>query len=337
MRVLVIGGTSFIGPAIVTQLHEQGHEVTVFHRGRTEHDLPDGIRHLHGSLADLADFSQEFSRLAPDAAIHMLLGTPAEAKQAVDIFRGITSRLVVASSADVYQAYGRVRGLEGGPPDTTPLTEDAPLRTRFYPYRGLGMDEDDYDKILVERIVMHADDLPATVVRFAFVYGPHDPQRRLERYVQRMAARRPVILLDATSAEWRRSRVYAANAARAMVVAATAPHAAGRVYHVGEPNAYSEYEWVERVARLMCWFGQIRVLPSDQLPAPLRLQLDGRQPIILDSTRIRQELGYTELVTEQDALLQSIAWELQQPLETTTYPETTTYEDEDRVISSLEA
>lgn len=331
MRVVVIGGTSFIGPAIVTQLHEQGHEVTVFHRGRTEHDLPDGIRHLHGSLADLAEFSQEFSRLAPDVVIHMLLGTPAEAKQAVDVFRGMTTRFVAASSADVYQAYGRVRSLEGGPPDPTPLTEDSPLRTHFYPYRGLGMDEDDYDKILVERIVMHTNDLPATIVRFAFVYGPRDPQRRLERYVQRMAARRPVILLDDTSAEWRRTRVYGANAARAMVVAATTAHAAGRVYHVGEPNAYSEYEWVERIARLMHWSGQIRVLPSERLPALLRLQLDGRQPIILDSTRIRQELGYTEQITEHDALLQSIAWELQQPAETTTY------EDEDRVISSLEA
>lgn len=331
MRVLIIGGTSFIGPAIVTELHEQGHEVTVFHRGTTEHGLPDGIRHMHGSLADLAHFSQTFSRLAPDVVIHMLVGTPAEAKQAADIFRGITSRLIVASSADVYQAYGRVRGLEGGPPDPMPLTEDSPLRTHLYPYRGLGIDEDDYDKILVEQIVMHADDLPATVVRFAFVYGPHDPQRRLERYVQRMAAQRPVILLDAMSAEWRRTRVYAANAAHAMVIAATTPHAAGRIYHIGEPSAYSEYEWVACIAHLMHWSGEIRALPSERLPAPLRLQLDGRQPIILDSTRIRHELGYTELVTEEEALLQSIAWELQQP------PETTKYDDADWELSSSEA
>lgn len=323
MRILVIGGTSFIGPAVVTQLHEQGHEVTVFHRGRTEHDLPDGIGHLHGSLTDLAHFSQEFSRLAPDVVIHMLLGTPAEAKQAVDVFRGVTSRLVVASSLDVYHAYGRVRGLEGGPPNPAPLTEDSPLRTHYYPYRGLGMDEEDYDKILVEQLVMHAEDLPATVVRFAFVYGPRDPQRRLARYVQRMAAQRPVILLDAMSAEWRRTRVYAANAARAMVVAATASYAAGRIYHVGEPNAYSEHEWVERIARLMHWSGRIRALPSERLPVSLRMQLNGKQPIILDSTRIRRELGYDELVAEQDGLLRSIAWELQQA------PETTTYEDEE--------
>ena len=42
MRVLIIGGTHFIGPAVVRSLHEMGHEVTVFHRGQTTADLPSG-------------------------------------------------------------------------------------------------------------------------------------------------------------------------------------------------------------------------------------------------------------------------------------------------------
>src|SRR5579859_2895289 len=118
MRILVIGGTSFIGRSMVTQLAEQGHKVTVFHRGITEHDLPHDITHLHGTLADLSHFAHEIAQLAPDVVIHMLLGTQAEAEQAVQMFRGVAQRLVVASSVDVYQAYGRVRGLEAGSPDS---------------------------------------------------------------------------------------------------------------------------------------------------------------------------------------------------------------------------
>lgn len=41
MRVLVIGGTRFIGPPVVKSLVEHGHEVTVFHRGETEINLPE--------------------------------------------------------------------------------------------------------------------------------------------------------------------------------------------------------------------------------------------------------------------------------------------------------
>lgn len=47
MQVLVIGGTGFVGPRIVTRLSRLGHEVTVAHRGETEADLPASVRHIH--------------------------------------------------------------------------------------------------------------------------------------------------------------------------------------------------------------------------------------------------------------------------------------------------
>jgi uncharacterized protein YbjT (DUF2867 family) len=40
MKVLIVGGTNFIGPHVVGRLVKVGHEVVVFHRGRTETDLP---------------------------------------------------------------------------------------------------------------------------------------------------------------------------------------------------------------------------------------------------------------------------------------------------------
>ena len=40
MKILVIGGTNFIGPAVVRQLYAMGHEVTVFHRGKQQQTYP---------------------------------------------------------------------------------------------------------------------------------------------------------------------------------------------------------------------------------------------------------------------------------------------------------
>ena len=54
MRILVIGGTRFIGLQVVKQLDETGHEVTIFHRGQTEADLPSGIQHIHGDRQRMA-------------------------------------------------------------------------------------------------------------------------------------------------------------------------------------------------------------------------------------------------------------------------------------------
>jgi nucleoside-diphosphate-sugar epimerase len=43
MRILVVGGTGFIGLRVVQHLHNLGHDVTVFHRGRTASSLPEGV------------------------------------------------------------------------------------------------------------------------------------------------------------------------------------------------------------------------------------------------------------------------------------------------------
>lgn len=54
MRVLVVGGTGFIGPYVVRALVEQGHEVSVFHRGSSEAELPAGTGGRLRSTAAIA-------------------------------------------------------------------------------------------------------------------------------------------------------------------------------------------------------------------------------------------------------------------------------------------
>ena len=86
--------------------------------------------------------------------------------------RRITKRVVAISSADVYRAYGRLHGSEPGATEPVPLTEDAPLRERLYPYRGeFGGRLDDYDKIPVERAFSSEPDVRCTILRLPAVYG----------------------------------------------------------------------------------------------------------------------------------------------------------------------
>ena len=53
MRVLVLGGTRFIGPLVVRELAEAGNDVTIFHRGETEAELPSSVQHVHGEFREL--------------------------------------------------------------------------------------------------------------------------------------------------------------------------------------------------------------------------------------------------------------------------------------------
>ncbi len=104
MRILVIGGTQFIGLAVVRRLVEEGHEVTVFHRGETEPPELPAVAHIHGDLDRLSDLAATWRRLVPDAVIHMRLMSEAQAHEAVRAFRGAAGRLVAISSMDVYRA-----------------------------------------------------------------------------------------------------------------------------------------------------------------------------------------------------------------------------------------
>src|SRR5690348_7512228 len=158
MRILIIGGTNFIGPHLVRRLVGAGHDVAVFHRGQARTDLPDLVRHITGDRRRLVDHRDEFLRFGPDVAVDMIAHTEEDARGLIATFRGLARRVVVISSGDVYLAYGRATRTEPGPIEPTPLAEDSPLRSVLFPYRAQASGPDDflysYDKIPVERTAM---------------------------------------------------------------------------------------------------------------------------------------------------------------------------------------
>jgi nucleoside-diphosphate-sugar epimerase len=315
MRVLALGATGFIGPHVVRLLAARGHEVAVFHRGETEAALPDGVRRFHGDRNALAAVRPALARFAPEVVLDLIAYTEPQARALVAAFRGLAGRVVALSSADVYRNYDGFRGRPTAPPDPMPLTEDAPLRELLYPYRGYGLPldfADDYEKLLVERAVLGAPDLPGTVLRLPAVYGPGDRQRRLRPYLRRMEDGRPAVLLGEGQAGWRWTRGYVENVAAAIALAAIDPRAAGRAYNLGEEPALTERAWAERIGGAAGWRGEVVVVPEAHLPEPLRQPFDWRYDLATDTSRLRRELGYVEPVSPEEALARTVAWERSQ-------------------------
>lgn len=336
MKILVIGGTRFIGPRVVRSLSIMGHEIIVFHRGRTEADLPPGVKHIHGWIQNLLGFADDFKDLVPEVVLYMIPIGEQDSQIVVNTFRNIARRLVAISSQDVYRAYGRLRRTEPGLPNPIPLTEEAPLREKLYPYRSeTPRKEDDpqqwldnYEKILAERIIMSDSQLPGTVLRLPMVYGPNDGGRTF-KYLKRMDDGRPVILLDEVEAQWRWSRGYVEDVANAIALAVTDERATGRIYNVAEIEALTEREWVRRIADATGWTGRIVVLPQGHM----KLDEDYTQHLVVDTTRIRQELGYRETVSQAEAIQRTIAWQRAHPPQVVK-PSEFDYKAEDTMLTS---
>jgi len=310
VRVLVIGGTRFIGPPVVHRLADMGHEVTVFHRGLAEADLPPRVHHLHADRKELPAHVEAIRTFAPELVLDMAAFTQADAETMVQAVRGIAGRLVVLSSHDVYRAYGIFHGTEAGPVVHAPATEDSPLREQLYPYRGDGRGFDDYEKILVERAVAGIPGLPATILRLPMVYGEGDYQHRLLFELQRMDDGRPAIVLEERFALWRWTRGYVQNIAAAIALAVIDPRAAGRTYNLGEPAALSYADWVRVIGRNAGWARELLLQPAGRLPPALRPPIGNYdQHLIADTGRIRVELGQREPVARDEGLVRTIAWE----------------------------
>lgn len=327
MRILVIGGTNFIGPYVARRLHEQGHALTLFHRGplaaeppkerffrgAVEADLPEGVRHIYGDRKQLEKHAGTLRELAPEVVLDMIPLNDDDARGVLAVFSGVARRVVAISSQDVYRAYGRLLRTEPGPPDPLPLTEDSPLRERMYAQAGKLPGAERYEKILAERVYLGDATLPGTILRLPAVYGPGDYQHRVFSYLKRMDDGRRVIVLPENVEAWPWTRGYVENIADAVALAVTDERAAGRVYNVGEPDALTEADWARAIGEAAGWLGEIASVPPERLPEALRFDVDTAQAWVTDSSRIRRELGYTERIPRDEALRRTVTWERAHP------------------------
>ena len=316
MKVLVIGGTGFIGPHVVRLLTEMGHSVAVLHRGKTKIDLP--AEHVLGDRGELGSL-----RPKTDVVIDLILSSGAQAQMMMDAFRGVARRVVAASSCDVYRACGVLHGSEEGPLQSVPLTEDSELRTKLQTYPREQMEmirkmvpwaDDSYDKIPVECAIMGDSGLPGTVLRLPMIYGPGDYARRFHPIVKRIDDGRRTIIYEEGWAAWKAPRGYVENVAAAIVLASVSDRAVGRIYNVAETPAFSEIEWARKIAAATGWDGDFAVLSRDRTPVHLVFPGNSAQHWEVDSSRIRRELGYREPVSINEGIRRTIEWERANPI-----------------------
>jgi len=103
------------------------------------------------------------------------------------------------------------------------------------------------------------------------------------------------------------------DVAAALVLVATSPLSAGRVYNVCEADSFGELEWARKIAAVAGWTGEFVVLPHDRTPKHLLLPGNSAQHLVVSSERIRKELGYRELLPREEAFRRTIEWERANP------------------------
>jgi nucleoside-diphosphate-sugar epimerase len=305
MRLLVLGGTRFIGERIVREARRRGDEVILVHRGSTETDGETGT-HVHADRADFADVAQHVRALRPDAVIDTCAMTRADADAVLPHLPDLP--LVLLSSMDVYRAYELLLDNEGGQP--VPIAEDAEVRRGRYPLRGHIDGHDDYDKLDVEPGYLARG---GTVLRLAAIYGERDPQRREEFILRRVRAGRKRIPVG--TGTWLWTRGYVGDVASAVLATLDSPAtAAGQVFNVGDLSTDTMRDYTQRILRAADHDAELVTVPDVDVPADLEVTRSTAQHFLCDSGKLARTLGWRP-ADPAASIGQSVRWHLAHPPE----------------------
>ena len=308
MRVAILGGTVFIGRAIVNELVDHGHDVMVCHRGDHEPEgAPfDSIRHLHCDRKDLGAHRKELDAFAPEAMVDCRALGRADSQAAVDCFeKGV--RLVVLSSMDVYRALtGLVTNQLLEP---VPVTEHSAVRDERYPYRGQIPGMDDYDKLDVEEVYLGRGGVS---LRLPMVSGPYDYQRREEPLLRRVRAARKRIPVGDGS--WLNTRGYVGDVGRAARLAVEAPAdgVEGEIFNICEEKTWPMSRVAQEILDAAGSDAELVRVPNDAVPEDLGVTGYLPQHFLVSSDKARRVLGFTDTPRE-DAMAATVAWHLGNP------------------------
>jgi nucleoside-diphosphate-sugar epimerase len=290
VRVLIIGGTRFFGYFIARRLLADGHELTLFNRGRTPDDLGPAVRRLRGDRNDRADFSRKLGRVEFDAAIDMIAYTAEDSRSAAETLAGRVGQFIHISTGSVYI-----------------VTRDfpCPLREEDFdrdivprPARNDGWWLYGYHKRGCEEALREAGAktrFPFTILRLPVVFGERDYTLRAYSYFLRLEDGKPLILPDAGLNAF--THIYQDDVARTVAANLLNPAALGQAYNLAQPEILTLRAFVRAAARALGREPELVDIPWDVLESSgLGLEfspLSTRRPFVLVADKARRDLAFS--------------------------------------------
>lgn len=160
-RILVLGGTGFIGPHLVRYALQRGHTVSIFNRGRTNPHLFPGVEKLIG---DRENDLEALKGKTWDAVVDNSASVPWWVRDSAQLLKDSADRYLFTSTRSTYSDFSQIGMTEDGPqydPDESAVGER----------RSLGYGR---NKVLCEREALRAFGDRAIIVRPGLIVGPGD-------------------------------------------------------------------------------------------------------------------------------------------------------------------
>nr|ABC02802.1 putative UDP-glucose 4-epimerase [Actinomadura melliaura] len=315
-RVVVTGGSGFVGSHLVERLAEQGREVVVYDAAAPPKDQvrePDLVRYVTGDIRDADRLAEVITpevevvyHLAAVVGVDTYLGRPLDV---IDVAFGGTkavlgqacrtgAKVVMVSTSEIY-----------GKNEVVPWKEDAD--------RVLGSTATDRwsyssSKALAEHLTfayMRQHGLRATILRYFNVYGPRQrPAYLVSRTVHRALRGLPPVVYD----DGRQTRcfTYVADAVEGTILAGESPKADGECFNLGSTYEMPIGRVIEMVGELAGGLAQTVTVETDQVLGNRYQDMRRRVP---DASKALATLGWRASTPLAKGLAAVIRWGRRNP------------------------
>ncbi len=305
MKSLVIGGTGPTGHFIVNGLLARGHSVAILHTGNHEIDeIPADVEHIHTNPFDVDAFTAALG----DRTWDLCVATYGRLRRIAPVMKGRCGRFVSVGGVPAYRGFMnpalfRPAGLPVPTPEHAALVE-------------LEQEDEKGFRIVRTEAAVFESHPTAAHFRYPYVYGPYQMVPREWCVVRRILdGRRQMILPD--DGLTLQHYGYVENLAHALLLAVDQPEASsGEIYNCADEQVLSLRQVVENIAQIMGAELELVSMPW-QLAVPARPLM--MQPLpthrVLDLTKLKQQLGYRDVVPPREGLRRTVEWLVANPLE----------------------
>jgi nucleoside-diphosphate-sugar epimerase len=296
MRVLVLGGTEFIGIHVVRALLRDRHEVTVLNRGRHPERVPAGVATILADRRDHPALQRVLADRRFDAMIDVAYAptTGPDVEAALDAAGPGLRHALFVSTGRVYD-HGR------------PIPFDETTERTLY------WGEYAKNKIAGEDALFHRSverGLPATIVRPTHVYGPMNTRDNETFIFDRLVRGRPIVMPG--DGGWLRQFGHVEDLADAIAAMLGNPAAYGQAYNVTGEEIVSQVGLVELIADVI-------KRPATLVPgvdtAPFGQNLVYDCHAVYTTSKLRGQLGIRPRFTLPGGIAQTYEWYVHEGLD----------------------
>jgi len=327
-KALVVGGTGPTGPLLVQGLLDRGYEVTIFHRGVHETDELPPVEHIHGD----PHFKETIEESLKGRDFDVVLAVYGRVRFIAEVMANRCKQFISVGGPPAVR--GQMEPWKVFPFGLKAIvTETDPRVTSEAESRG------GYMIALTEQVVMdlhQAGAFSATHLRYPQIYGPRQVTPREWSVVKRVLDGRKFIITP-DNGLLIRSRSAIKNAAHCVLLAIDKPDAAaGQIYNCADDEQYTLRQWQELTAESAG--GTLETISmAEYLASPFHCINRPHHHMLLDTSKIKEQLGYKDQISPRVALQEAVEWLIKNPVTKElhpNYPDHFDYAREDLVVES---